>query len=140
MSEAMNVFDRRLVRWHRDRAARRAANHDFLLREVAERLADRLDDVRRSFARALDLGCHGGVLAEILAGRGGVETLVQCDFGPAMAGAAKCNGYPTLAADEECLPFADGSFDLVLSVLSLHWVNDLPGALIQIQRALKPDG
>src|SRR5918996_3270341 len=102
MSEAMNVFDRRLVRWRRDRAAARAANHDFLLREVAERLADRLDDVRRSFPRALDLGCHGGVLAEVLSARGGIETLVQCDCGPAMARAAKRNGHPTLAADEEC--------------------------------------
>ena len=45
-----------------------------------------------------------------------------------------------VACDEEALPFADASFDLVVSALSLHWVNDLPGALIQIRRALKPDG
>ncbi|MFT5180998.1 MAG: NADH dehydrogenase [ubiquinone] 1 alpha subcomplex assembly factor 5, partial [Alphaproteobacteria bacterium] len=49
-------------------------------------------------------------------------------------------GRATLAADEEFLPFRDGSFDLILSCASLHHVNDLPGALIQIQRALKPDG
>jgi SAM-dependent methyltransferase len=140
MSDSMNVFDRRLVRWHRDRAAAGLQAHDFLFREVAERLADRLDDVTRRFPRALDLGCHGGELAAILGGRGRIETLVQCDLSEAMARGAARNGRPTLAADEELLPFAPESFDLVISNLSLHWVNDLPGCLIQIRQCLKPDG
>jgi SAM-dependent methyltransferase len=140
MSDAMNVFDRRLVRRHRDRAAAGLARHDSLYREVAERVADRLDDVKRSFPRALDLGCHNGTLGGIVGRRGGMDLLVQCDLSPAMAGAAAAEGRPALAADEEWLPFAPGSFDLILSVLSLHWVNDLPGALIQICRALKADG
>jgi SAM-dependent methyltransferase len=54
--------------------------------------------------------------------------------------AARGTGALRLAADEEALPFADASFDLALSCLSLHWVNDLPGALVQLRRALKPDG
>jgi SAM-dependent methyltransferase len=140
MSDSMNVFDRRLVRRNRDRAASKLAEHDFLLREVAERLADRLDDVTRKFPHALDLGCHGGELAATLRGRGGIETLVQCDLSPAMARRASTNGNPTLAADEELLPFAPESFDLVISNLSLHWVNDLPGCFIQIRQCLKPDG
>ncbi|MEE9479386.1 MAG: methyltransferase domain-containing protein [Kiloniellales bacterium] len=140
MDDAMQVFDRRLVRRHRDRAAPRLAEHDFLLREVAERLAERLEDVTRSFPLALDLGCHDGVLQRTLSGRGSVETMVQCDLSPAMAQAARRNGQPALAADEETLPFAEASFDAVFSLLSLHWVNDLPGALVQIRRALKPDG
>ncbi|MEE8275711.1 MAG: methyltransferase domain-containing protein, partial [Alphaproteobacteria bacterium] len=140
MDEAMQVFDRRLVRRHRDRAAPRLAEHDFLLREVAERLAERLEDVTRRFPLALDLGCHDGVLQRTLGGRGGVETLVQCDLSPVMARRAQRNGQPSLAADEEALPFAETSFDAVFSLLSLHWVNDLPGALVQIRRALKPDG
>ena len=49
-------------------------------------------------------------------------------------------GPCSLAADEEWLPFGAGRFDLILSCLSLHWVNDLPGALVQARRALKPDG
>lgn len=133
----MRIFDRRAVRAHRDRAANTLDEHAFLIEEVAERLADRLLDVRRRFPVALDLGCHTGQLGRILAGRGGVETLVQCDLSEAMARRA---GGLALAADEEFLPFAPGSFDLVLSCLSLHWVNDLPGALLQIRRALKPDG
>ena len=76
-------------------------------------------------------------MGKLLAGRGGVTTLVQCDLSVEMARRA---GTLCLAADEEALPFADASFDLVLSCLSLHWVNDLPGALSQVRRALKPDG
>jgi SAM-dependent methyltransferase len=140
MSDSMNIFDRRLVRLHRDRAAAGLSAHDFLFREVAERLADRLDDVTRKFPRALDLGCHGGEVAAVLGSRGGIETLVQCDLSPTMARRAAANGSPTLAADEELLPFAPQSFDLVISNLSLHWVNDLPGCLLQIRRCLKPDG
>lgn len=139
-SDTINIFDRALLRRRRDRAAAGLRGYDFLFVEAAERLADRLDDVTRKFPVALDLGCHDGTLSRVLAGRGGIETLVQCDLSPAMARAAASNGAPTLAADEEALPFAPASFDLIVSVLSLHWVNDLPGALIQIRQALKPDG
>jgi len=140
MAETMSVFNRRAVRAQRDRAAARLADHDFLFVDAAERLADRLDDITRTFPLALDLGCHGGELGRTLAGRGGMETLIQADLSPAMAGRAADDGGPALALDEEALPFGDGCFDAVLSNLSLHWVNDLPGALIQIRRALKPDG
>ncbi|HRW59512.1 MAG TPA: methyltransferase domain-containing protein [Defluviicoccus sp.] len=133
----MHVFDRRAVRQHRERAAAGLDRHDFLLREVGERLADRLSDVRRTFPLALDLGCHSGQLAQLLAGRGGIETLVQSDLAPAMVHRAE--GL-RVAADEEALPFAAASFDLVMSLMSLHWVNDLPGTLVQIRRCLKPDG
>ncbi|MBI1206945.1 MAG: methyltransferase domain-containing protein [Azospirillum sp.] len=135
--EVMTVFDRRLVRRRRDRAAGRFAAFSFLVEEVAERLADRLSAVRRAFPRVLDLGCHDGTLGRVLAGRQGIERVVSCDLSPAMARAA---GGLAVAADEEWLPFADGTFDLVVSGLSLHWVNDLPGALIQARRVLKPDG
>jgi SAM-dependent methyltransferase len=137
MSEAAHVFDRRLVRRHRSRAAAGLDGHDFLFREIAERLADRLDDVRRRFPVALDLGCHSGQLGAALAGRGGIETLVQCDLSPEQVALAAGN---RVAADEEALPFADAGLDLVMSNLSLHWVNDLPGALVQIRRVLRPDG
>lgn len=136
----MHIFDRPAVRRNRDRAAAIFSNHDFMAAEVAERLTDRLDDITRSFPVALDLGCHCGEIAAALQGRGGIETLVQCDLSPKMAGRAAANGHPALAADEEWLPFAPASFDLVMSCLSLHLVNDLPGTLIQIRRILKPGG
>ena len=135
--DAATPFDRRLVRLHRERAAQLLAGHDFLFRAVAERLLDRLDDTTRRFPAALDLGCHAGELGRALNGRGGVERLVEADLSPAMARRA---GGLAVALDEEALPFAQASFDLILSSLSLHWVNDLPGALIQARRALKPDG
>ena len=137
MSDSFEVFNRQTVRRHRDRAAAGLDDHDFLFRESAERLCDRLLDVKRAFPVALDLGCHTGQLARVLDGRGGIETLIQCDLSPAMAQRA---GAPALAGDEEALPFAGETFDLILSNLSLHWVNDLPGALAQIRHALKPDG
>jgi len=143
--DIQTVFDRAVVRRHRERVAASLADYDFLLREVAERLADRLDDVKRSFPLALDLGCHDGTLAATLAGRGGIETLVQADIAEGMARRARdadspLAHRPTVVADEELLPFAERRFDLVLSAMSLHWVNDLPGALLQINHALKPDG
>jgi len=137
----MQVFDRKLVRQRRERAASGFAGADFLIRESAARLADRLLDVTRSFPLALDLGCHTGALGEELKASPKIERLFQADLSLRMARAAvAANGRPAICADEEFLPLASQSLDLVLSNLSLHWVNDLPGALSQIRMALKSDG
>jgi SAM-dependent methyltransferase len=128
----ITVFDRDAVRLHRDRAARNFTAHDFLFREVAERLADRLDGIKRTFPRAADIGCRSGFARNAFQGRAGIEALIGLDPSPAFR--------PDVVADEEFLPLADQSLDLAISCLALHWVNDLPGALIQIRRALKPDG
>jgi SAM-dependent methyltransferase len=74
-------------------------------------------------------------VAPLLRARG-IE-VVSCDLSPAMA---SINGSAAVVADEEFLPFAPASFDLVVASLSLHWVNDLPGALIQLRLALRPEG
>ncbi len=136
-ADPLRVFDRRAVRLHRARAARDPGRADFLVLEAAERLADRLTDVARRFPLALDLGCRHGVLAARLAGRGGIEMLVQAD---AAWGFARRLPPPALVAEAEALPFKPAAFDLVLSTLDLHWTNDLPGALLQLRQALKPDG
>ncbi|HZF77114.1 MAG TPA: methyltransferase domain-containing protein [Acetobacteraceae bacterium] len=133
--DAMRVFDRRLVRLRRDRAAATVGRVRPVLEDAADRLLDRLDDVTRRFTRALDLGGRG-VVAPRLAARG-IPFVVSADLSPRMAAGA---GGLAVAADEEVLPFAPESFDLIVANLSLHWVNDLPGALIQIRRALVPDG
>jgi SAM-dependent methyltransferase len=126
-------FDRRLRRLRRDRAAKRFAEADYLHRLMADELVERLDLVRRDFHRALDLGCAGGYLTERLRQRGlEVESL---DPGSAFAGAAG-----GVQGDEDRLPFADAAFDLVVSAGALDSVNDLPGALLLIRRALRPDG
>ncbi|MDW8444274.1 MAG: methyltransferase domain-containing protein [Acetobacteraceae bacterium] len=132
------IFDRRSVRLHRDRAAARIDGADALLAAIADRLLDRLDDTTRRFFRALDLGGRHGLVAERLRERG-IPFVVSADLSPRLAARAARAG-PAVAADEEWLPFAPASFDLVVSCLSLHWVNDLPGTLIQIRRILVPDG
>ena len=134
--EPASLFDRRAWRAHRDRAARSGAV-DFLDAEIADRLIDRLDVVNREFAVALDLGARDGGMARALAARPGTRLVVAAE--PAilfLAGAPD----PRVAADPELLPFRDASFDLITSTLVLHWTADLPGALVQLRRALKPDG
>jgi len=130
-------FDRRALRRNRERHAAGFAQHAFLFREVAERLAERLGEINRRFPVALALDARGGFLAQALAGKSGIETLIQGDLSP-----TPLRGLPAprLALDEEALPFGPGSLDLVVSCLGLHWVNDLPGALAQVRYALKPDG
>lgn len=140
MSDAI-IFDRIQVSRQRDRAAPHLVEHDFLLRESGALLVDRLQDVTRRFPRILNLGCHGGELAPLLQDRFGCEQIIHCDLSPRMIALARQLGCrDCLVADEEMLPFAPASFDLVISNLSLHWVNDLPGALLQIRHILKPDG
>lgn len=132
--DVMEVFDRHAVRQHRDRAAQTVGRVSSVLSASAERLIDRLDDMTRRFERALDVGGRG-VVAPLLRARG--IDVVSSDLSPAMAAV---NGGAAVAADEEFLPFAPASFDLVVANLSLHWVNDLPGALIQLRQALRSDG
>jgi len=131
----MRIFDRDLHARRRARAAAGYADYSFLKKLAAEDIALRLSAINRRFERALDLGAHDGVLARTLKGdpltAGRIGEIISADISPA---------FGHQVADEEALPFAEQSFDLVVSALSLHWVNDLPGALIQIRRVLKPDG
>jgi SAM-dependent methyltransferase len=126
-------FDRQLRRLRRDRAAAKAGAADYLHRLAADELLERLDIVRRSFARALDLGCGDSYLTARLRERG--MEVIGADPGFAFARAAS-----GVQCDEDRLPFGDGAFDLVVSVGVLDTVNDLPGALILVRRALRPDG
>jgi SAM-dependent methyltransferase len=130
--DPFRVFDPAAHRRHRSRAAAAAGAGDFLFAASADRLAETLGEIKRRFPRVLDLGSRGGLLGERLKGIGGIEHVVDADPASAFA--------PAVTIDAEALPFAAGSFDLVLSNLLLHWANDLPGALLQIRHALKPDG
>ena len=129
-----DIFDRRAVRHHRDRAAASVASVADLLHDAAHRLLDRLDDTTHRFSQALEIGGRG-VVAPLLRARG--IGCVSLDFSARMAA---LNGGLCVAGDEEFLPFGPEKFDLVVASFALHWVNDLPGALIQIRRVLRPDG
>ena len=128
------VFDASAVRLHRDRAAASIGDVSAVLADVAERLLDRLDDTTRRFEHALDLGGRGSI-ATALRARG--MHVVSLDPSAMMASRA---GGAAVEGEAEMLPFAPGSFDLVVASCALHWVNDLPGALIQLRMALRPDG
>ncbi len=130
-------FDPNRVRLHRARAQRHGTQADFLHARVAEDLAERLEAVNRTFARVLVLGGGAAFDAALAAHPRAAEKIgavIHADW------IAPAGGGLRVACDPEQLPFADDAFDLVVSILALHWVNDLPGALIQIRRALKPDG
>lgn len=127
------IFDRARRRVRRDKAATSFPGHDFLHARMTDEMIDRLDTVQRRFGRALDLGCLDGKIGAALRGRG--MEVVSADPGFRFAHAAR-----GVQCDEDRLPFADGSFDLVVACGGLDQVNDLPGALTLIRRVLKPDG
>ena len=140
MSAPPRLFDRDLHRARLDRAAPGYAAADFLKARAAEDAVVRLEAIMRDFPRAVDLGARNGWFARSLSqsdAAARVGFLVETDLSPKML--AGRDGL-RLVADEERLPFAAGSLDLVVSTLALHWTNDVVGALIQIRRALKPDG
>lgn len=132
MSSGSNIFDRRLLRV-RQRRARTLTPATFLLDRVATDLGERLSAVLRKFDVAVDLGTPTDAVRRVLAANGAIGTVVTAKPDSSDDGLH-------VTADEELLPFAEGSLDLVVSALALQFINDLPGALIQIRRALKPDG
>lgn len=125
------VFDRRLLRERLRRAAKRDAP-DFLAARAASDLHDRLVGIARAFPRSLDLGTPSPHFAQAVADSGRTA--------PIRAPAFLAPGHIGLVVEEDALPFKPASFDLVVSGFALQWVNDLPGALVQVRRALAPDG
>ena len=123
------VFDRAMLR-RRQARARALGAETFLIDRVVSDLADRLGAVLREFPVAADLGTPTDAVSRTLAGARSIGTLFRASASP----------DADVLIDDEALAFRDGSLDLVVSALALQFVNDLPGALIQIRRALKPDG
>ena len=137
MSDERTLFDRSLLRSRRARFAHEIAAREFLIAHVAREIAERIEMMLRDFPRALDLGAYHGLLGRTVAALPSVGEVTYAES--VFAYAARCP-RPALVCDEDLLPFKDGSFNLIVSGLALHRVNDLPGSLIQIRRALKPDG
>ncbi len=124
------LFDRKRLGMRRARAARDFVQHDFLVRAAQEAIAESLASITRIFPRIVTFGAA-------LPARRGTEHIIRCDRVRAML--QREDGL-RVVVDEEWLPFAENSIDAIVSVWGLHWVNDVPGALSQIRRALKPDG
>ncbi|WP_440958994.1 methyltransferase domain-containing protein [Oceanicaulis sp. LC35] len=134
------LFDRRLLARRRNRAAREFQAYDFLHARAADDLLDRVESVTRDFDTCLVLG-GGGAIGRALKDRPGAQAkikhLIETDLSPDMA---RLSDVTAACLDEERLPIAPQSVDMVISCLNLHWTNDIVGALIQINHALKPDG
>lgn len=159
------VFDRELKNRQREFCLSHLQDgsyYDYLKEESARQLVDRLEDITRPFPVALEIGSYRNVIYDMIqsqpglvgkGGIGGVEHLIRCD--PSDLSALSLT--PThrssqsqdssllvqssfIQANEEDLPFQDNSFDLAVSNLHMHWVNDLPAALKEAYRVLKPDG
>lgn len=128
------IFDSATVRKHRERAAKTIAPIAPVLDDLAARLLDRLDDTKTQFHTALEFGGRGSIAPKLIA-RG--MTVISADLAALMAHNA--GGLPVMV-DGEAWPFGAGAFDLIIAHLSLHWIDDLPGTLIQLRRALKPKG
>ena len=140
MSAPPRLFDRTLHRKRLDRAAAGFGQADFLHRRAALDLAERLEAIMREFPLAVELSSRAGAFRQALAQSDAgarIGTLIESDASPAMLAG---RGGVRVVLDEERLPFAEASLDLVVSTLGLHWTNDVVGALIQARRALKPDG
>lgn len=132
------VFDRALLDRRRQRwlDAEPRAGVGFLLRAVVDELGERLSLVERRFAVAVDLGGHTGEMAARLRAGGQTDRVVRIER---LAALLKDEEFACVG-DEEALPLADDSVDLIISPLSLHLTNDTPGTLVQIRRVLRPDG
>jgi SAM-dependent methyltransferase len=127
------IFSRSVRRQFRERASRSLRDDQWIVDQMSDELIERLDLVHNCFERALIIGCVGGKMRAELERRGSI--VFSAD-----AGHIQTSGGRGVQCDEDRLPFADGSFDLVLSVGTLDSVNDLPGALRLICRALRPEG
>ncbi len=134
---APRIFDRKLHAQNRERAASATTIPDFLLARVGEDFAERLAVIKRRFPDALNLSAATGALVTALQQQPGIDTVVSTEVSSALAGRLP---PPAVVADEEALPFAPSSFDLIVSALTLQFANDLPGVLTQVRQTLKPDG
>ena len=138
--DAPKLFDNLQICRNRERAVAGFAGVDFLKQLAVERLEDRLDLMRRSFGRMLDVGSHGGYVARALADHEKVDEVVSADPAIGFVKQSQAHGL-AYQMDVETLPdMTDQAFDSVVSLLYLHQVNDLPGLMRQMAGVLAPDG
>lgn len=136
------IFNRNNLKIHRDRAAKTINVHDIIMQEYASILKERIDDFPQNFVSTLEIGSRHGILYNKLLNDKRFKTYLQCDLSIKMLDKNHNLQFDNLkfVCDEEFLPVQNNKFDLVLSMANLHWVNDLPGCLIQINKTLKNNG
>ena len=138
MSSNAIIFDRNRLKHNKNRSASKIQECDYLFKEVANRLIERLEDTNRSFPMVLELGSHTGQLKSMLSKHKRIKRLFSSSVSKKMLAIQK--GSNCIVCDEEYLSFKDGIFDLVMSLPTLHWVNNLPMCLLQIRNILSKNG
>lgn len=141
-SGAPAIFDTALLQQRKRRAwlaGQRPSARDggFLLNQTMQDVRERLDAVERTFDQALDISDDDGRVAQLMADSPRVEAMTRL---ASSLGHATKSSIPTTIGRQDHLPAGSASLNLITSVLGLQWVNDVPGTLVQIRRALKPDG
>lgn len=134
------MFDFSRIARNRNRASSGFGDYAFLKARESTQLLERLNDSPRTFEHALDIWAHDGEASDVLRESPQVAKVTALEPAPSMVDRLQDKGIQAVLAESESLPFAPDTFDLAVSVLSLHWANDLPGVLSQIRGVLKPDG
>ena len=132
------IFDRNLLVKRRSHKADSLHKADFLIKRSLADIEEKLNEMDRIFPNILNLGCRNGYGTDFLKDRQGTQEVIETDISPKLLDKSK--GFNKVIVDEEYIPFADDQFDLIISILNLHNVNDLPGCFIQLKRTLKPNG
>ena len=132
------IFDRNLLLKRRSNKASILHKYDFIIKHSLENIKDKLNEISREFPVILNLGCRNGYASEFLKTRKGTVKLIETDISYELL--QQSIHDIKLVVDEEYLPFEENQFDLIISLLNLHQVNDLPGCLVQLKRILKPNG
>lgn len=136
---SIQIFNRKIKSIHRDRASRNFPKYNFLINDISNNFIETLsEDINFKFNSILDLGGKSGLLDEFILSKKPQIFLKNAVFDSCSN--KNSNDGLKVSFDEEFLPFDKESFDLVYSTLDLHWVNDLPGCLIQIKNILRKDG
>ncbi len=133
------LFDRDLLRQNRKRAAKNFSEHNFLHHEVANRIAENVEFLNREFLSVLEIGAMDGYLQELISRprrEDGVTSLEDGGLSPRLHDGVQFH----FCENEENLPKTSESFDLILSNLNFHLINEIPHFLIQIKDLLKPNG
>lgn len=138
MSSSALIFDRNLYFKKRSLSADSLSKADFLIKHSLADILDRLDSIQKKFPRILNLGCRNGYGSCELRQRTGTELVLETEN--VLSFFKDQKNINRVILDEEFLPFKDNSFDLIVSILNLHNINDLPGCLLQLKKTLKPDG
>lgn len=134
MSSNLVIFDHHLLAKRKINNISSLCKADFLIKRSFYEILERLDNMQRDFFSVLNLGTRLSYGSQELSNRKGTKYLIETDIIPSPS------NFTKIVTDDESLPFADNKFDLIVSVLNLHLINDLPNCLYQIKNILKPNG